>query len=360
MTKGNLKLDNVNVISRTEIPAITSIIHQGVSHNLGELRDFHKHELLNAFVPQKARLSMSWTRLKGGESLKNHKHPESSMIVVCEGQGKITGEIEKDLKAGDVIVIPPNCVHGFKGINKGMNCLSIQFDDMGGLYENIDNPLVEFIDKKNNEYNLDELLKFNEQRMQSLFKNRFFEMIQDGTLEDANKRKIFLDALQVWTDKNQLLLMSRQAMCVDDNYSRQFLQHFKEEVNHDLLFKDRDDPDEKYDEIIDAIACWFILQMYQLDNVEKAAIIHLVIENASDYYHKLARPLLNKFVNDEYFKVHEADTEHAQWGIDLLQGYNERVYLRLKEIIEQAWDMLEAMTNRVVELTEGKSDDKVS
>ena len=35
-----------------------------------------------------------------------------------------------------IVMIPPGCVHGFGGKKGGMNCLSVQFDKIGGLYEN--------------------------------------------------------------------------------------------------------------------------------------------------------------------------------------------------------------------------------
>ena len=351
------KLNRVMIVKREEIPALTEIIVEGKRHNIGELRDFHKHQLLSQFVPENARLSVSWTSLKESKILKPHQHPEPSMIIICQGDGYILGELEQRLVEGDVVMIPTNCVHGFKGGVGGMHCLSIQLDMMGGLYENPDKPLVTFAETSSNQFGLDELIAFNKECMHDFFDNKFFTMTTDGTLENEKNRKIFLDNLQFWADQNQLLLLSRQAMCSDDLFRTKFLQHFHEEFHHDQMFKDREGAGLSQDPIIDAIASWFVLQMYQLDNVEKAAIIHLVIENGSDYYHKVARPLLNKYVNDKYFEVHEADTIHAKWGIDLLQGYNEKVYLRIKEVIKEAWAMLDAMVSRVVELTEGADND---
>ena len=155
MANENIKAENimqcptdakVTVIPKSEIPAITSIIHQGKKHDLGELRDFKKHPLLEKFIPSNAQLSVSWTHLDQQKSLKNHQHPEPSLIIVCEGNGYITGELNAKLNAGDVVLIPTECVHGFKGGTGGMNCLSIQFEEMGGLYEDLENPLVNFIE----------------------------------------------------------------------------------------------------------------------------------------------------------------------------------------------------------------------
>ncbi len=92
--------------------------------------------------------------------------------------------------------------------------------------------------------------------------------------------------------------------------------------------------------------------MYRLDDAEKTAIIHLVIESASEVYHKHAMPVLGKYVKNDYFELHvDNDADHAAMGIALLQDESEQTYLRLEEVVSQAWDMVEAMTDRVVELT---------
>jgi hypothetical protein len=92
--------------------------------------------------------------------------------------------------------------------------------------------------------------------------------------------------------------------------------------------------------------------MHVLDNVEKTAIIHLVIENASAAYHARAMPVLAKYTNQQYFDVHvEADHEHAAMGVALLGQESPRTYARLKDIVGEAWDMVGAMVDRVAELT---------
>jgi len=106
------------------------------------------------------------------------------------------------------------------------------------------------------------------------------------------------------------------------------------------------------DSIMEAITNWFTYQMFVLDNAEKAAIIHLVIENASAAYHRAARPVLGKYVNNHYFDVHiDGDAEHAAMGERLLGRETPQTYARLKSVVDEAWNMIGAMTDRVVELT---------
>jgi quercetin dioxygenase-like cupin family protein len=346
-------LTEVTIVKRNEIPAIHEVNKGGVIHSLGELRDFHKHVLLERFIPNLAHLSMAWAKLSKGESLATHKHPEASLIIICKGKGRLIGQKQAELGEGDIALIPPNCEHGFVcEYTEGLHALSIQFDEMGGLYENPEQALVEFINEKTDLFTLQDLLRFNNAKLEQFKQRPMFTMLQDGTLEDPELRKVFLDALQVWVDKNQLLLFTRQAMCRDEKYYATFLQHFQEEVNHDKMYSARESLTDYKDPVIDAIACWFIHQMFQLDNAEKAALIHLVIENGSHYYHQIARPILQASINQEYFDVHEADTEHAAMGARMLQGLDSPTYLRLKDIIEEGWEMIMAMVDRVVEIVE--------
>ena len=130
----------------------------------------------------------------------------------------------------------------------------------------------------------------------------------------------------------------------------------REEIGHDAMHKERADGGagaaRARDATMEAVTNWFTYQMFVLDNAEKAAVIHLVIENASIAYHTAAAPILARHVSDEYFAVHvENDAEHAAMGEELLRRHSARTYARLRRIIAEAWDMLSAMTDRVVEIT---------
>jgi hypothetical protein len=130
-----------------------------------------------------------------------------------------------------------------------------------------------------------------------------------------------------------------------------------DEMGHDVMHKDRADAGSPQtercrDAVLEAITDWFSHQMFVLDNAEKAAIIHLVIENASFVYHQRAMPVLSKYVNEEYFEVHvTADDGHAALGVEMLRNESPRSYGRLRRVIAEAWDMVDAMIDRVAELT---------
>jgi quercetin dioxygenase-like cupin family protein len=342
--------NEVAIIPRSAIPAISSVQHEGQEHQLGEVRDFQWHETLKNFLPDLG-YSFSWVRLKSGESLKPHVHPTKSMIIIVKGNGQLTGQKNQIFSEGDIIIVPPGCSHGFECRDaEGFHALSIQFE--GGLYTQPQMPRVEFTRES---YTLQKLLDYNQVRLKEFSNRPFFTMIENGTLDDAKKRQIYLDSLQIWTEGNQTLLFARQGTCHDENFRKVFLKHLQEEVGHDDLYNDRDDHKEKTnfkDAGMTAITTWFLHQMFVLDNLEKAAIIHLVIESASDEYHTRAKPFLAKYINDKYFEAHAIDCDHIQMGVDLLDGYSAKTYRRLHEVIDKAWDMLNSMVDRVTFLVQ--------
>jgi quercetin dioxygenase-like cupin family protein len=344
-------MDQIQVVSRNAIPPIQSVEQDGVVHELGELRDFRWNSLLRAFMPAASRFSVSWVRLKYGEVLAPHVHPIQSLMVFYAGSGTILGDLEGPVAKDDVVIMPAGCKHGFIGGPDGLQALSIQFGE--GLYTTPEKPRVQFVDE---DHSLEGLLAYNQKRVEEFKKRPLFDLLADGTLADPAKRKTFLDTLQIWVDGNQALLFSRQASCTDPKYSAVFAEHMREEIGHDAMHKERSDGGRgagaAHDTVMEAITNWFTYQMFVLDNAEKAAVIHLVIENASIAYHTAAAPVLARYVSDEYFAVHvENDAEHAAMGEQLLRRHSARTYARLRGIVGEAWDMLAAMTDRVVEVT---------
>lgn len=341
-------INQVEIIERATIPPLFSVVRDGQEHKIGELRDFSWVPSLKKFIPENQNLSFSWVHLRAGEILKPHAHPEKSMIIIVKGSGQILGQKNQTIKEGDIAIIPPNCAHGFEcSAQEEFFGLSIQFGS--GFYSNPENAKVGFLQEN---YFFNDLLEYNNQRLKDFVARPFFKMIVDGTLDDAKKRQVYLDSLQIWTEGNQTLLFGRQATCHDLSFKPTFLRHLQEEVGHDDLYNDRAEKSEFKDPIMSAVTTWFLHQMFVLDNAEKAAIIHLVIESASDEYHKVAKPHLAKYINDAYFQAHEGDVAHVAMGHALLQGYSPKVYQRLRDVIEEAWDMVISMVDRVTYLVQ--------
>jgi quercetin dioxygenase-like cupin family protein len=348
-----LNNDAIVIIPRNDIPAIHEIEKEGKKELLGELRDFRWHDTLKKFLPSENNVSFSWVKLKPNETLRPHIHSTESMIICYRGNGEFIGKENKKINEGDVVAVPAFCSHGFTGGNpEGMWALSIQFGP--GLYTDPQNARVTFLE---NNANFESLLAFNQSCIEEFRRCRFLAMLTDGTLDNPKKRQRYIDALQIWSNSNQDLLFARQGTTSNSKFAPIFLQHLFEEVGHDRVHADRQ---EKFtscttlteDPIIEAVANWFICQMFRRDDIEKAALIHLIIENGSDIYHRIARPVLHATVNDHYFELHEADTEHAKIGLHLLNQLSVAQYKELQPLLDKGWKMIACMTNRICELVD--------
>jgi mannose-6-phosphate isomerase-like protein (cupin superfamily) len=348
----------IQIVKRDTIPPLHEVEVGGEVHRLGELRDLRWSEELRRFMPDASVASISWAVLGHGEVLETHVHPIQSMMVIYAGSGELIGDLRCTLRAGDVVIVPAGCKHGFIGGPDSLHALSIQFGE--GLYTDPEKARVQFVSPEA-QRGLEALTAYNRQRMEEFSKRQIFELLADGTLEESSKRDAYFRYLQIWVNGNQKLLFSRQASCANPRYAGMFLKHMREEMGHDLLHTERTDaepaspeaaPPKAKDAVLEAITDWFVYQMFLLDDAGKTALIHLVIENASELYHRRAMPVLGKYVKNDYFELHVgADGDHAAMGMALLQNESAKTYARLQHLVGEAWDMIGAMTDRVVELT---------
>ena len=335
----------VAVVAREDIPAIYSIIEGGKEYFLGEHRDFRRHDALKHFIPEFGRLSLSWAILEKGKTLAPHEHPTESMIIICNGEGELIGQKQQPLKKGDIVMIPPFCQHGFfGGGDNGMECLSIQFEDRG-LYENTANPRVVFSDHA---VTYEDVLQYSKERLHRIKQTPCFMMMKNKEPLSHEQKLKFLDCLQLFSNHFQHMMFVRQATCLDPRYRHVFTEHLQEEFGHDLLLEQRDNKTELKDPVLDATLGWFTHQMYIRDNVEKAVIVHMVVESPADEFHGLAHAMLADLIRSNFFERHEeADDNHSNMADQLLQDQHPMVYPRIKALLEEAWDMLETVLNRI-------------
>lgn len=199
---------------------------------------------------------------------------------------------------------------------------------------------------------VDSLLKFNELYYHTFQQRPFFKIIATGLLnQDEKKRNAFFNYVQIFSDYFQTMMQTRQASCRDDKFYPVFLAHFMDELGHDDLLRQRENINEKWDPILAAVCTWFVHQMQVLDNIEKAVVMHLVLEKTGDFYHSLANKNLSQHVKSDYYEVHaEHDEDHSSMILDLLPGYPDFVYQRLNKLLDESWRMMFTMVDRVYEL----------
>ncbi len=201
----------------------------------------------------------------------------------------------------------------------------------------------------------DGLLLHNQLRLKKTLNNEFFSLLKNKTHLSSLKKQRFLDCVQVFSDYFQLIMFSREATCEDKTYIPLFLKHLQEEFGHNELLANRENKHVIKDPILHASSSWFCYQMFVLDNIEKTALIHLILETGGSYYGNWAKEKVGKNVHSNYFDIHgEGDDEHAQMGKKLLKGQDALTYRRLHQVIDKGWEMLNIMLNRIAVLSDQK------
>lgn len=350
-------------VSRASIPSLSSVTVGNKIHNLGILKDFKKHPLLAKFIPSSGKISLSWIRLKEGETLQPHTHPILSMVLICKGNVQSLGEVENFLSEGDIFLIPSGCVHGFRGEGpSGFWGLSIQFETQG-LYEDINNPLVKFMDletqdippqkKDHHPPSFHGLLERN-----TYFKNIFsshslFNFLNKKANNNPTIHDSFFDLFQVWSNAFQKMVFTRSALCAHPVFESITRHHLEEEFGHDRALQNQRKKSEVFwDPILQATVDWFPYKMFSLDEMEKLVLVHLVVEaSATLFYTNLPESITKSGAYFEHFKIHsEIDTSHEQMGLEHLKNLDNRFYQRLYTVQSEGWSMLNSLFERMTQL----------
>jgi len=201
----------------------------------------------------------------------------------------------------------------------------------------------------------EKLIAHNTALLERHKRHRVFQMFSDGTLDDPTQRETFFACVQVFARHFQTILLTRQAHCADERYGALFQRHFREEIGHDdILAKDRGRSDEVWDPVLEATTAWFISRMTILDNIEKLAIVHLVLESSGAYMGAASKAPMRRLGSADYFGLHdEVDDSHVTIAIEPIRRQPPETIARLMIVIEQAWRMLDTYVDRVVALVLG-------
>lgn len=332
-------MNDVQIVKRAAIPAITSIEEGGEVHQLGELRDFNWSEPLKSFLDGGSGFSASWVQLAHGEVLEPHTHPVLSMMVFYAGKGQMLGDLTQPLEGDEVVVVPAGCLHGFVGGPPGLYALSIQFAH--GLYTTPEQPRVVF--SKEDE-SLAPLLELSQQRAEAFQAKPLFELLASSA--QPARRRALTEALRVWLDGMEPLSVSRYASCNDPTYQAAFREHLLTFIEPGTAPSTRGSA--ARDPALEALTHWFSHQMYVLDNAEKTAIVCLVVDRVNALLRSAVSRAWGESVGGELFGAlgRDADARIAQ-GVQLLAHGTPAMYTRWKDLVSEAWDMADAMTDRV-------------
>lgn len=347
---------NVQVVKRDDIPGITSILHENIQHNIGLLKDWHKHEALNAFIPEFARPSFSWTRLKKNESTESHVHPTNSLLILCEGEGEVKGDYHGVLEAGDVILIPAGCIHGFIGRGEnGFWAISAQFEG-NGLFEDPSSPRVfynyqNYSLTKHDTKDLDQLLIEQKNYENAYYHNPLIKLVTSDKMISPIVKTKLLEALNFWSDWFQTIIFTRAAFTSTSEFNTTAVEHLKDELGHNqLLYKLRKhQPITLWDPILEATSAWFYQKMITASDAEKTLLMHFVLEGSASIFHTQA---LKQFPDSPHFEVHsDLDEDHFQLGVDALKNAKQIDFSLLSQTLTHGWAMLNTLCARMAELS---------
>lgn len=336
----------MRIIDRDSLDGISSAVVDGVVHNLGLVKDFHKNPVLDGFIAGATRLSLSWVRLRHGEELAVHQHPTKSMIIVAEGTGRVNGDLSGPIGSGDIVVVPSNARHGFVGESPaGFWALSMQFEG-AGLYEHPESPRVDFAGS--DAAAVDLVRAENQRQIDGYRRGALVSLVRDLDRQPGPVRERVLDYLQGWSDAFQRVVAARVVAETDGGSRLLAHEHLAEEQGHNrLLDRARAGRPARRDPVISAVSSWFVDRMSNASSVERTVLAHLVLEGSGMVFHAAALPA---FGDSEYFRLHDgADAEHLDMGYRALATRRDWSVDEVTAILVEGWQMMTLLSDRVAE-----------
>jgi hypothetical protein len=339
------------IVKRTDIPPLSHLMIEGTEEFIGEIRDFRWNSALSRFMPDKGRTSLSWVRLAAGEQHKVHRHPTASIIIVFEGCGELIGDMNRPIVAGDIVMVPPQALHGFTGCgSSGFSALSVQFGG-SGLFEKPQDPRLTFHEISPGR-RLEPLGVVQRTYVEGFEHNSLIALTQtDRIHHDKKLQDSLLDVLQIWSDHFQKLIRLRAASSKDPKFSALADKHLHDELNHNQILAEMRDnrPVHIWDPILESTCAWFAERMAKASDVEATIIMHMVIETAGDIFHKRAAEI---FPGSRHFACHtNQDQDHASMGLEVLREHSREPVEKMACALKQAWEMMNLLCKRIAELT---------
>lgn len=328
---------SVHVVGSREIPS--EVVHTGARY-----RAFAAHETLRSLLPDGGRFSLAWLEA-GEDEIVERTVAFDTILLVFRGEARLLDG--RCVAPGDVVTIPAQGSYRLVvNARYGLEALAVTF--AGSATNDDDSQGIS---------SLAALIQRNEERVRLASQGAMFKLVDDGTLDDPAKRAAFLRQLRPLSDTFQKTIIARQATCSDQTYEAKFHEHFMDEFGHNTLLP-RDDVDPTPDPVMSATLAWFTHQMLVRDNAEKAVLVHLVLEAAAEAFFSKAttREVFRASGALDYYEAHLEDGQHKDLGAHLLAGLHPLAYRRLHRILEDGWDMFDAMGNRLAELVRLDAD----
>jgi hypothetical protein len=202
------------------------------------------------------------------------------------------------------------------------------------------------------EASLDILIRRNKKFKDNFKKNLLFRLMASGYFNSKQKRDVFLEYFQIWSNYFQKTMLLKTALCDNPSFAPTFNQHFTEEFGHDqMLNRERPKVNTRKDAVLEAVCNWFFSKMLSFSPYEQIVVMNLCVEACAVVFYEFAKPAIDPNNQLEHFQAHgEIDLSHEEMGLSLLEGLPAFQYERLFGIQEDTWAMCEALMQRLGEL----------
>lgn len=246
--------------------------------------------------------------------------PAQQILIVLDGTGKL-GDREAGIINGDLIIIPPKQSCRLLSGKDGLQATLFQLNNKQASQQ----PNIEI------QLKIAQLLSTTEIRSHQFAQIALFESIKLGLLNDAEKFQLFTHCMQIWVSKNQTPLY-----------------HSKNEKKYNTI--------EFFDPMLEALIDWLNYQMIILDQIEKKILIKLVIEKAGAIYHTVVQSYVNPSLYNAFFTEHLKTYVLFSLTNDELYKQNLSSLIRIHDFLDQGWNALEAIMDRILKITEGEAN----
>lgn len=203
----------------------------------------------------------------------------------------------------------------------------------------------------NNE--LASLLEKQETYLQQFKQSQLIQFIKSSEVDRKEARIKLLDCIQTFSDYFQKAVMLRAIFTEHSMLGKLAQEHLNEEFGHNTsLLIDRSNRPPYFDPVLDSTAAWFCWKMLTLGHLEKALLMHWVLESSAYLFFLEAHKVMEKYGETNYFKVHaEADEAHQHFDLTLLKNLTPTDYQNLNTVVEQGWQVLLTVCNQIAELS---------
>jgi hypothetical protein len=338
----------VEIVKRESIPPMRAAARASGFQLRGELRDFRWSAELRRFLQPASQVDFGWVAMSGGDVQAPRVHTVETLFVVYGGSGEAVGELQQPLEAGQILAIPAGCSQGLAAGPAGLQLLKIQ------LSRNL--TIQAEASKSDGETDgaLAALLALNEACLSEFKRTPVFELLNTGSLATASKRVALSAALSALSEGYVSALVARQASCSNPRFASMFLLDLRRALSLSPGPQSGEDasqaPRRRGDTRLDAMTAWFTYQMHVLDDVEKAAMVHLTLERAQTALLRAAQePLLGHF-HPQLRMLLESKPASGGVSVEALRCQSLDCYARLQDLSLEAWRMLRAIGDRMASI----------